>query len=295
MSQRDRINQLKAQAQRLAGGQMKSSESDDLPPDVAEQFWRQVVEFETAPTTTNFQQLLDAGVALPNPDDLPDAEVSSTLWQVIHGLARLRVFLKWTDHLSDKELYSVLRRDVLQEEVRVLPADSQGADHVDLPGADPENRLYLKHYASDKERAWWLEDFPDDEMPAHEDPPFNRDCLLPRPHDEQGPEALQWLRANHNAYALATNRFANTGDALVFVERLYAAGARDVTIDNIMLLPSDQWAPYADTLIVTLPDDRACRRELFELIEHHGRPDEWDKSDEPLSDFGQNSIRLWWD
>lgn len=186
MSQRDRINQLKAQAQRLAGGQIKSFESDDLPPDVAEQFWRQVVEFETAPTTTNFQQLLDAGVVLPNPDDLPDAEVSSTLWQVIHGLARLRVFLKWTDHLSDKELYSVLWHDVLQEEVRVLSADSRGDEYVDVPGADPENRLYLKYYAGDKERAWWLEDFPDYEMPAHEDPPYDRDRRLPTPDSPAG-------------------------------------------------------------------------------------------------------------
>jgi hypothetical protein len=181
MSQRDRIDQLKAEAQRLAGDHMKSFESGDLPPDVSEQFWRQVVEFETAPTTTNYQQLLDAGVALPNPDDLPDAEVSATLWQVIHGLARLRVFLNWTDHLSDKELYSVLWHNVLREEVRVLPADAPGADHVDLPGADPENRLYLKYYAGDKERAWWLEDFPDYDMPAHEDPPYDRDRRLPTP------------------------------------------------------------------------------------------------------------------
>ena len=160
---------------------MQSFESDDLPPDVAEQFWRQVVEFESAPTTaTNFQQL-DAGVSLPNPADFSDAHLSSTLWQVIHGLARLRVFLKWTDHLSDKELYSILWHNVLQEEVRVLPADSQGNDHVDLPGADPENRLYLKYYAGDKERAWWLEDFPDYEMPAHEDPPYDRDRQLPTP------------------------------------------------------------------------------------------------------------------
>lgn len=82
---------------------------------------------------------------------------------------------------------------------------------------------------------------------------------------------------------------------MVFVKRLYAAGAQSVTIDNIMLLSHNQWAPYADTLHVTLPDDRARRRELFELMEHEGRPDEWDKNDEPLMDYGQKSVRLWWD
>ena len=118
--------------------------------------------------------------------------------------------------------------------------------------------------------------------------------LLPRPHCEQGPEALTWLRATHNDSALATNRFSTTGNAVTFVEQLYAAGATDVRIDNIMMLPNHRWTPYADALIVDLPDDGRKRHELLELIEHVGRPDE--DAGEPPPDFiGPSSVRMWWD
>jgi hypothetical protein len=39
----------------------------------------------------------------------------------------------------------------------------------------------LKYYASEKYRAWWREDFPEYEIPAHEDPPYDRDRHLPVP------------------------------------------------------------------------------------------------------------------
>ena len=61
--------------------------------------------FEDGPTTTNFQQLVDRGIELPAPDDLAIADVTTKLWEVINGLAQLRVYLDCTDHLTDAELY----------------------------------------------------------------------------------------------------------------------------------------------------------------------------------------------
>jgi hypothetical protein len=150
-----------------------------MPEELAERFLRNVIAFETAAKTTNFQQLTDAGIPLPPPDTVADSDMSSTLWRVINGLADLDVFLNHTNHLSDRELYTVLWTNVLREELPKLPKSSSGAWHVDLPGRDPEGRLYLKYYASEKHRAWWREDFPEYEMPAHEDPPYDRDRHLP--------------------------------------------------------------------------------------------------------------------
>jgi hypothetical protein len=267
-----------------------ATEDDDY-----EAFARKMLLFEEGPTTTNFQQLVDKGVALPRPDEIADADVRSKVWEVLNGLAGLRVYLDHTDHLSERELYSKLWNEVLREGVPAI--DKIGFDtHVQLlsSGDEEDMALYLKHFADDKFRGHWIEDFPDYRMPAHEAPPYNRDCLLPRPAHEGYPEALEWLQANHNESPLATNRFAKSSDAIAFVEQLYAAGATGVWIDNISMLPNDNWAPYADTLIVDLPDDGAKRQEVLQLIEHVGRPDE--DAGEPAPQFiGPASVRLWWD
>jgi hypothetical protein len=47
-------------------------------------------------------------------------------------------------------------------------------------GAEERTALYLKFYAEEDDRAWWLRYFPDDVMPAHEDPPYDRDRSLPK-------------------------------------------------------------------------------------------------------------------
>lgn len=258
-------------------------------------FARKMALFEDGPTTTRLEQLTSAGVALPEPEAIADGDLRSKLWQVLAELAKLRTYIDQTDHLSDRELYAILWRDVLREDVPAI--DEIGFSHcVNLlsNGGEQETRLYLMYYADDEWRRHWHDDFPDDVMPARADPPYNRDCLLPRPEYELGAEAREWLQANWNPSALATNRFGNSADALAFVEQLYAAGATAVTIDGLMFLPNHDWTPYADTLLVELPADAAMRRQLFELFEHFGRPDEHDDHG-PLLDSGQHRVRLWWD
>src|SRR5687767_8750109 len=89
--QEDRIEQLKQQAGEAASGEMTSWESNRLSLDEREQFWRRVVEFEIALLTTDFQRLTDAGIDLPQPESLDDEALTAKLWEVIDGLAALRV------------------------------------------------------------------------------------------------------------------------------------------------------------------------------------------------------------
>ena len=266
------------------------------PHDSYEEYSRKMRLFEDGPTTTNFQQLVDRGIELPAPDDLAIADVTTKLWEVINGLAQLRVYLDCTNHLTDTELYSKLWHDTLRSEVPAI--DEIGFNtHVDLctVGDDSETALFLKFFADDEFRKQVAEDYPGKPLPAHEDPPHQRDQLLPGPDYEGGPEALDWLRANHHPDPFATNRFGTREGAVQFVEQLYAGGATFVSIDGVLMLPNHNWAPYADTLIVDLPADHEKRRDLFELMEHVGRPDEHDKVDQPLLDSGQTAVRLWWD
>ena len=181
-----RIEALKQRARQLSGGKMVSWVSDAVSLEQQEQFWRRVVEFEVAArqTTTNFQQLAVAGVELPAPDSVDDEKLTGVLWAVVYGLALLNVFLTNTDHLSDRDLYSALWHRVLRDEVPVLPDVSGSASHVDMvgTGSEEDTRLYLRYYADEDWRRQWVVDFPDDDVPAHEDPPYDRDGQLPQPH-----------------------------------------------------------------------------------------------------------------
>jgi len=178
-----RIDDLKRRAEELCDGQMKLGTLHDCPAETEEAFWKYVVEYEEAPLTTNFHQLEMAGVELPSPDSLNDQELTAKLWEVIHKLALLRVFIEQTDHLSDRELYRHLWTDSLREETKLLPPAANSAWHIQVLGgcSEEDNRLYLKYYADDASRKQWHQDFPDDPLPVHEDPPYDRDRLLPKP------------------------------------------------------------------------------------------------------------------
>jgi hypothetical protein len=177
------IEDLKRRVEELCGGQMEMRVLDDCSPEIEEIFWKGVVDWEEAPWTTHFHQLESAGVSLPPPDSLNDQELTEKLWEVIHALALLRVFIEQTDHLSDRELYSYLWIDCLREETKELPPSPNAACHIPLLGgcSKEDNLLYLKYYADDDSRRDWQQDFPDDPLPSHEDPPYDRDRLLPKP------------------------------------------------------------------------------------------------------------------
>lgn len=181
--QEKRIEELKRQAEELSGGRMEVGSLDDCPAEVEEAFWEHVVDYEEAPWTTHFQQLEDAGVSLPPADSLNDQELTAKLWELIQKLALLHVFIEQTDHLSDRELYTYLCTDALREETKAMPLVANSAYHIQLlsSGSEEDNLLYLKYYADKSWRRQWHKDFPKDPIPRHEDPPYDRDRLLPKP------------------------------------------------------------------------------------------------------------------
>ena len=181
--QEKRIEDLKHRAEELCGGQMEVGNQDDCTAETEEAFWKQVVDYEEAPWTTHFQQLEDAGVSLPPPDSLKDEQLTAKLWEVVQKLALLHVFIEQTDHLSDRELYTHLWTESLREETKALPLDANSAWHIQMlgSGSEEDNLLYLKYYADDAFRQHWQKEFPSDPIPNHEDPPYDRDRLLPKP------------------------------------------------------------------------------------------------------------------
>ena len=181
--QEKRIEALKRQAEELSGGDMEIGALDDCSAETEEAFWEHIVDYEEAPWTTHFQQLENAGVSLPAPDSLKDEELTAKLWEVIQKLALLHVFIEQTDHLSDREVYTYLLNDCLQEETKAMPMAANSAYHIQLlsSGSDEDNFLYLKYYADEDWRRQWHKEWPKDLMPDHEDPTYDRDRLLPKP------------------------------------------------------------------------------------------------------------------
>jgi hypothetical protein len=179
-----RIEDLKKRAEELSGGRMKVADPlDDYPVETEEAFWNYIVDYEEAPWTTQAQQLENAGVSFPAPDSLKDEELTAKLWELIQKLALLHVFIDQTNHLSDRELYTYLLNNCLREETKAMPTAANFAYHILLlsSGSEEDNFLYLKYYADDDWRRQWHEDWPNDPIPMHEDPPCDRDRLLPKP------------------------------------------------------------------------------------------------------------------
>jgi hypothetical protein len=178
-----RIRKLKKKVEALAGGPMVSGGTHDLPPEIEEQFWEQVLDFEQATPVSPFEMLVNGGATLTPPDQLDGAQLSAKLWELINGMALLGVYLHSTNHLSDRELYEHLWKDALRESTFLQPSNPDFACHIDLvsSGSAEDIFLYLRYYADEESRRRWLRDFPEDVIPEHADPPFDRDRHLPDP------------------------------------------------------------------------------------------------------------------
>jgi hypothetical protein len=94
--------------------------------------------------TTSSKQLIREGIALPPPDSLDDQALSDKLWEVIRGLARVHTYLERTDHLSDRELYTWLWEEGLNESTADLSGlDLIGGCHTSPIGSGDEESTLI--------------------------------------------------------------------------------------------------------------------------------------------------------
>jgi hypothetical protein len=154
----------------------------DDPKDLKEAFYDYVAAYESREPRSLLDVLAESGVILPPPEELDDAQINAKLWELIQGLSLVGTFLHNTDHLSDRELYTELWNEELREPTVLMPEDTAFACHIDMVGSgSPEHlNLYLKYYADERARQSWREDWPEDEIPEHEEPPYDRDRRLPQ-------------------------------------------------------------------------------------------------------------------
>lgn len=181
IDQEIRINELKHRAEELAGGQMTSFEAEEAPPGLVESFWQHVVDFESAPDTSQYEILTRAGIEMPPAEPLDDEALTAKLWEIIHALAARNTYLERTDHLSNRELYKHLVEDSFHEITKDFSYPGMNC-HIDILGgcSDEDLQLNLRYYADEEERARWAADFPEDVIPPKEPLPYDRDRHFPK-------------------------------------------------------------------------------------------------------------------
>ena len=110
-------------------------------------------------------------LSLSPPDRLSDDELSQALENVIAKFFEKKLILDFTDHLSDRELYTLIYRDILPSREKNL-RQRNGYIHWDCSCGDDE--VWLRFYASDDEREQYQE-CTGEFLPPKEVPPHYRD------------------------------------------------------------------------------------------------------------------------
>lgn len=147
----------------------------ELPTEQENEYLASMLAWERAPVLP-ISQWFHPELRLPRPETLNEADLHRELWDVIGRLHEKRVALEYTDHLSDRELYLIIFRDILPSpEKKIDLPDNWIYWNCAQPDGDPET--WLRYYASPMERGSWAEET-GLELPPCEPPQYPRN--LPR-------------------------------------------------------------------------------------------------------------------
>ncbi len=130
-----------------------------------------ILAWERAPVLP-ISQWFEPELRLPHPDTLKDQQLHDLLWQTIEQLYAKRIVLEFTDHLSDRELYCLLIRDILPSAEKKVDVPKNVLQWHCLD-ADDEPETWLRYYASQEEREAWAAETGEIPPPA-EVPPYPR-------------------------------------------------------------------------------------------------------------------------
>lgn len=138
-------------------------------------FLQSMLEWERAPILPIGEWFLPK-LELPVPDTLEDDRLRTVLNETIEKLFEKHIILDFTDHLTDRELYCLIYRDILPAHEKRIHRRNNYL-HWDCANTSDDPDVWLRYYASEEDRQAWVEET-DGYLPQIEDPPFQRQ--LPR-------------------------------------------------------------------------------------------------------------------
>ena len=146
-----------------------------LPLSVENEFLASMLAWEQAPVLPIYRWF-EPELRPPRPNQLTEEELHRILWDVIQKLFERRIVLDFTDHLSDRELYCLIYRDILPAREKKIDL-ARNYLHFDCAGADADPEIWLRYYASEEDREAWAEAY-NLPLPPRCSPPYTRQ--LPR-------------------------------------------------------------------------------------------------------------------
>jgi hypothetical protein len=130
---------------------------DHLPLTAENEFLASMLAWERAPILPIYRWF-EPELRLPRPLALSHEDLHLILHDVIQKLYERRIVLDFTGHLSDRELYCLIYRDILPSKEKKIDSGTNYL-HFDCSRAegDPEN--WLRYYATEDERDAWAETY----------------------------------------------------------------------------------------------------------------------------------------
>ncbi len=129
---------------------------DRMSTDHENEYLRSMLAWERAPVLP-ISRWFEPELVMPHHETLADDELRQQLYQVIGRLYEKNITLCMTSHLSDRQLYCLIARDILpSQEKRVSTSENS----LQWQCIDPalEEEAWLRFYATADDRQAWQYD-----------------------------------------------------------------------------------------------------------------------------------------
>lgn len=120
-----RLGELRKEVMDHVEGPFIEGGVGNMPMEEQLHFWQYVLAFESAEDSTIGERLRDeadfTAMALKDLDG--PKQIYDALWQLLYACASIRVFVHFTDHLSDGELYRLMLEEIIPAPTNVPPKE----------------------------------------------------------------------------------------------------------------------------------------------------------------------------
>jgi hypothetical protein len=117
------------------------------------EFLESMLEWERAPMLP-IREWFDPPLNIPSPDGLDGEMLRTLLYNTVEQLYSRHVVLDFTDHLTDRQLYCLIYRDILPAQEKRIRRKNNYL-HWDCANASGDPETWLRYYASQEERELW--------------------------------------------------------------------------------------------------------------------------------------------